>query len=117
MESLSCLVREQMSILNCIIFGLHDKRFKSFIHDFFLICLIIFYYFSFSTLRLSFCWDCSIDLLVRFSLVLSISFNSLDCISGFVLLCFFLRCVHTFFNDFDRSKRDKQISPAGIKFH
>ena len=26
---------------------------------------------------------------------------------------FFLRCVHTFFNDFDRSKRDKQVKPSG----
>ena len=47
-------------------------------------------YVSFSTLKLFFFAGInSIDLLVRFSLVLSISFNSLDCISGFVLLCFF----------------------------
>ena len=26
---------------------------------------------------------------------------------------FFLRCVHTFFNDFDLSKRDKQVKPSG----
>ena len=26
---------------------------------------------------------------------------------------FFLRCVHTFFNDFDLSKRDKQVTPSG----
>ena len=26
---------------------------------------------------------------------------------------FFLRCVHTFFNDFDLSKRDKQVNPSG----
>ena len=26
---------------------------------------------------------------------------------------FFLRCVHTFFDDFDLSKRDKQVTPSG----
>ena len=26
---------------------------------------------------------------------------------------FFLRCVHTFFNDFDLSKRDKEVKPSG----
>ena len=25
----------------------------------------------------------------------------------------FLRCVHTFFNDFDLPKRDKQVKPSG----
>ena len=52
--------------------------------------LNLFDYFSFSTLRLSSSWDCSNDLLVRFSLFVSISFNSWNCISGLVLLCFFL---------------------------
>ena len=32
--------------------------------------------------------------------------ENFNCIGA---LCFFLRCVHTFFNDFDLSKRDKQV--------
>ena len=28
-------------------------------------------------------------------------------------LCFLLRCVHKFFNDFDLSKWDKQVKPSG----
>ena len=36
--------------------------------------------------------------------------KNLNCIGA---LCFFLRCVYTFFNDFDRSKRDKQVKPSG----
>ena len=34
-KSLSSLVRELMSILNCIIFGLQGKSFKSFSNEFF----------------------------------------------------------------------------------
>ena len=45
--------------------------------------------------------------------LLSFRFNSLNCVSAFVLLCFFSRCVPTFFNDIDLSKRDKQIKPCG----
>ena len=36
--------------------------------------------------------------------------KNLNCIGA---LCFFLRCVHIFFNDFDLSKRDKQVKPSG----
>ena len=36
--------------------------------------------------------------------------ENLNCIGA---LCFFLRCVHIFFNDFDLSKRDKQVKPSG----
>ena len=43
---------------------------------------------------------------------LSVPFNFLICISVLVLLCF-LRCVHTFFNEFALSKRDKQVKPSG----
>ena len=35
--------------------------------------------------------------------------KNLNCIGAL----FFLRCVHTFFNDFDLSKRDKQLKPSG----
>ena len=44
--------------------------------------------------------------------LLLVFYNSknLNCIGA---LCFFLRCVHTFFNDFDLSKRDKQVKPSG----
>ena len=34
--------------------------------------------------------------------------KNLNCIGAL----FFLRCVHTFFNDFDLSKRDKQVKPS-----
>ena len=37
--------------------------------------------------------------------------KNLNCIGA--LCFFFLRCVHTFFNDFDLSKRDKQVKPSG----
>ena len=33
-------------------------------------------------------------------------------VSG-ILPAMFLRCVHTFFNDFDLSKRYKQVKPSG----
>ena len=36
--------------------------------------------------------------------------KNLNCIGA---LCFFLRSVHTFFNDFDLSNRDKQVKPSG----
>ena len=34
-------------------------------------------------------------------------------VSGILPAVFFLRCVHTFFDDFDLSKRDKQVKPSG----
>ena len=38
--------------------------------------------------------------------------RELDCIGA---LSFFVRCLHTFFNDFDLSKRDKKVRPSGHK--
>ena len=78
-------LRELMSILNCIIFGLQGKSFKSFSFDYCLVCLIILIS---QLLKWSFGWDCSIDVLVRY-----ISSQSFIEIFGLyfrlVLLCLF----------------------------
>ena len=63
-KSLSCLMREWKSILNCIIFRLQGKIFKGF-------AMIIFVCLRFSIILVSqlwdciFGWECTIDLLVR----------------------------------------------------
>ena len=85
-QNISKLARELMIVLNCVIYGLQVKSFKSFSNDFCLVCLIVL-----GSHHLRFClfgWHCSIDLLVRY--IRSVLFNSLDCISGLVLLCFFI---------------------------
>ena len=77
-KSLARLVRVLMSILNPIIFGLQGKSVR-------VIAIIV----CFSTFEMVFsagsvqliCWSDTT--------VLSFSFNSLDCISGLVLLFFF----------------------------
>ena len=82
-----------MSILNCIIFGPHGKRFQKFQKKLCLVCAIILVsqfsdYFFAGIVKLV-CW--SVRLLLRFL------FNSLDCISGLVLLCFLFRRLTLFF--------------------
>ena len=76
-----------MSILNFIIFGLHGKRVQKFQKK--VVLFSLFDCFSFSIFEIVFlagivkliCWSVVI--------LLSFLFNSLDCISGPVLLCFF----------------------------
>ena len=57
------------------------------------------------------------------ALLFFFTIQELDCIGALCSLqfkefelywsaVFFLRCVHTFFNDFDLSKRDKQVKPS-----
>ena len=41
--------------------------------------------------------------------------QELDCIEA-LSFDFFVRYFHTFFNDFDLSKRDKQVRPSGYWF-
>ena len=87
-SSPSRFLRELMSILKGVIYGLQVKSFKGFSNDsfFWLVCLILLV-----SQLLRFClvgWDCSIDLLVRFirSVFHSITWIVIQDLSCYVFL-------------------------------
>ena len=79
-KSLSSLVLELMSLSNTIIFALQGKSVR-------VIAVVLFCFLTFEMV-----FSAGIVQFIGWSdtIVSSFSFNSLDCISGLVLLCFFI---------------------------